>query len=168
MSRKKKVRIPKPTGKRELISKYQSATQIIRQLRRAELNSRETSRRLVPFFKSQNKRKTCERVWKFLRVHIEYVREPMEDQTAKTINRFLKDRKGDCKHYATTSVGILTACGIPSWFVLVSQKWYRTSPNHAYCCALVDNKIVVIDPCKKTFDNECKHFYKYNYSPRKK
>ena len=159
--------IPRPNGKREVITKYQTASDIIKQLRRAELESRNTSKKIAPFFKSKSDFETCKKVWEFLRKHIEYEAEPKHDQTAKTINRFIVDRKGDCKHFATASVGILIANKIPAWFVLVGQQKLNPSPNHAYCCALVNNEIVVIDPCRKKFNSECNFYWKYQYGPKK-
>lgn len=155
-------------GKRELISKYQTAKEIIEQLQRAEYNSRSVSKKLVPFFKKFDQRETCETVWYFLRKRITYNAEPPKDQTAKTINRFIVDGVGDCKHYATASVGILNACGIPAWFVFVSQNKFSKTPTHAYCCAMVNKKVVVIDPCRESFDSECRHYYKYNVAPIRK
>jgi hypothetical protein len=156
------------SGGRELITKSQTAKQIMQQMRRAEFNSRETSKKLSKFFKKRDEMETCELVYVYLRKTILYSAEPREDQTAKTINRFIVDGYGDCKHYATASVGILNACGIPAWFVLVSQDKRNKTPSHAYACAMVRNKVIVIDPCRNSFNSECKHFYKYNIPPKKK
>lgn len=159
--------LPLPDGRRELISRFQSADEIAKQIRRAEFNSREASKKLAKYFKTSDDLKTCQRVWNFLRREIEYVREPMFDQTAKTIPRYLVDGYGDCKHYATTIVGILNACGIPAWFVLISQKKGVRTPNHAYAAAKVNGRIVIIDPCKKEFGSEARYSFKYHYPPVK-
>lgn len=155
-------------GRREFITKYQTAKQIMQQMRRAEFNSRAVSKKLAPFFKKTDEMETCEIVYLYLKKTILYEAEPKHDQTAKTINRFIVDGYGDCKHYATASVGILNACGIPAWFVLVSQDKKNKTPNHAYACALVRNKVIVIDPCRKSFNSECRHYFKYNIPPKKK
>lgn len=167
----------KPDMKREVISQFQTADQIIAQLRRAEFNSREFCKKVAPFFKKKTQLETAAYLHEWLRKNMPYQREPVEDQTARTIPRFFYDnlRKdkskkshGDCKHYATTCVGILNACGIPAWFSLAGQDKTKKKPNHAYCTAYIDGKLVTVDACKKVFGSECRHFYKWNYAPIKK
>lgn len=152
-------------GRDEFICQFQNASDITRVIRRAEYESREFAKKLVPFFKKNDDERTCELVWLFLRKYIRYQAEPKEKQTGKTIARFLLDQKGDCKHYSTTSTGILNACGIPAWFVVVRQSDIDRSKFHAYCQALVGSKIVTIDPCRKSFDSECKFVKKYSIHP---
>jgi transglutaminase-like putative cysteine protease len=102
-----------------------------------------------------------------LREYIEYEAEPKERQTGKTIARFFVDKKGDCKHFATTCVGVLNACGIPAWFVVVRQSDIDRDKFHAYCQAMVNNQIVTMDPCRKVFNTECKFKKKYSIKPLK-
>lgn len=157
-----------PNYKSQRITNRQTSADIIKQMRRAEYNSRDTSKRLVKVFKQPSKKETCRVIHNYLRNGLRYQKEPKHRQTAKEIRRYISDGYGDCKHYAVTAVGILNACGIPAWFVLVSQHWLRPTVNHAYCCALVDNQLIVIDPCRISFNSECKYFKKYNYSPFRK
>lgn len=152
-------------GRDEFVCAFQNATDITKIIRRSEFESRMFAKKLVPFFKKNDDEKTCELVWRFLREYIEYGAEPKEKQTGKTIARFFLDKKGDCKHYSTTSVGILNACGIPAWFVVVRQSDNDRSRFHAYCQALVNKKIVTIDPCRKKFDSECEFVKKYSIQP---
>lgn len=158
--------IGQPNFLNENVRARQSAKNLFNQMRRAEYNSRDTSKKLVPFFKGASNIDTCKKVYNFLRHGMIYKKEPLSRQTAKEIKRYIADGFGDCKHYAITAVGILNACGIPAWFTLVSQSKFRPAPNHAYCCALVGNEVVVIDPCRATFNTECSHYYKYDLSPK--
>lgn len=160
--------LARPKFKSERITQFQTAEEIREQLQRAEYESRPFSRKVAKFFKKSSDYETCRNLWRWLRENINYTKEPRERQTAKTIERFIVDGYGDCKHYATTSVGVLNACGVPAWFVLAGQHLGDKRPNHAYACALVDGKIVVIDPCRKQFDSECRHYYKWQYPPIKK
>jgi hypothetical protein len=164
----RKMSIGSIDGKEKLLVRFQSAKDIAKSIREDEKESRNFAKKLVPFFKSNSEIKTCKRVWLFLRVGIRYGAEPKTRQTTKSIARFIADRKGDCKHYATASVGILNACNIPAWFVVVRQSSSDKTRFHAYCCALVDNKVVVIDPCRKVFNSECNFVKKYNIAPLKK
>lgn len=151
-------------GKDEFVCNFQNVDDIKKQLRRAEYNSRGFAKKLKPFFVSDDKKKVCKRVWAFLRVYIKYKAEPKERQTAKTIPVFFVQQTGDCKHYATTSVGILKACGIPAFFSIVRQTGDKTK-WHVYATALIDNKQIVVDPCRKRFNDECSYRKKYNVAP---
>lgn len=164
--------IDKPRNKAEHITTYQNAREIVQNLKRAELESRKTSKALSSYFKEPNPKATAAKVWLFLRTELPYFAEPKTDQTAKTISRMLYDclYKGgtvDCKHYATFSVGVLNACGVPAWFTFVGQDKNKKKPNHAYCTAMINNELVTIDPCRKRFNSECKYWYKWNI-PRTK
>ena len=160
--------IDRPENKREFITGMQTAKQIVQQMKRAEYNSRGTSKKLAKFFGNKDKEKTCKRLWAFLRNEIYYNAEPLHDQTSKTISRFLRDGFGDCKHFAITSVGVLNACGIPCWFSLAGQDSEVRKPNHAYATALIGTKEIIIDPCRKDFNTECRHYYKWNVERIKK
>jgi transglutaminase-like putative cysteine protease len=99
-------------------------------------------------------------------VYVLYEAEPKERQTAKTVPVFILSRKGDCKHYSSFAVGYLNSCGIPAWFSVVRQTDDRNR-WHVYASAIVDNEIVVIDPCRKRFNDECSFKRKYNVPPIK-
>lgn len=159
-------------GKDEFICSFQNKDDIKKQLRRAEYDSRSFAKKLRPFFNSTDKNKVCRRVWTFMRIYLEYKAEPKTKQTAKTIPQILTPEKGrkvptgDCKHYSVFSVGTLRACGVPSWFAVVRQtsdptKW------HIYALAYVNEKIVVVDPCRKVFNTECRYKQKFNVPPIK-
>src|SRR5437867_3697560 len=92
--------IAKPNFKSEKITSLQTAEDIRKQLQRAEYNSRSFSRKLATFFKKGSDYETCEFVWQWLVDNIDYDKEPADDQNAKTIERFIVDGYGDCKHYA--------------------------------------------------------------------
>lgn len=165
MSAKQTVYIKAPDGKREQITMFQNAKEIIQQMMRAELNSRGTSKKLAALFREPTARATAAKVWYFMRNELKYVAEPQEEQTAKTIRKIIADAKkgNDCKHYATFAVGVLNACGIPTIFTLAGQDVRRRKPNHAYATSIIDGKRVVIDACRKYFDSECEHYYRWDY-----
>lgn len=155
--------------KSERLAMFQSREDIVKGILRAEKESRTFSKKLVPFFKKDDKIKTCKLVWLFLREKFTYEAEPRSNQTVRKISRMIADSETkplDCKHYATASIGILNACGIPAWLCVV---WQGTDQNkfHAYCCAMVNNKLVVMDPCRNSFDSECSYKRKWNISPIK-
>jgi len=155
----------RPEGKSERIARNQTAAQILKQMKRAERNSRGQNIRIARQFKDLSQEKTAKGIYSFLRHGMVYKKEPNSRQTVKETTRYIADGFGDCKHYATFAVGVLNACGIPAWFVLVSQHRGRSSPNHAYCQCMIHNTIYTIDPCRARFDSECMHFKKYMLPP---
>lgn len=162
------TKINQPDFKSEKITYFQNASDITNQLRRAEKQSREASKKLAQHFYTGDPKNTAFRVWRFLRKEIQYKAEPSTNQNAKTINRFLSDGFGDCKHYATTIVGILNQIpGVKAWFTLVGQNKDLKKPNHAYASALINGEIITIDPCRNHFDSEADYFYKWDIQPLK-
>ena len=151
-----------PNYRKQHIATFQNTKQIVEALRTAELDSRPTSKRLAVVFNESNKKAVAAKVWYFLRNEIFYFAEPPEDQNAKSLRRFLADKTGDCKHFATFAVGVLNACGIPAWFTFVGQDPDKKKPNHAYCTALIDGKKYTIDPCRKYFNSQCDYFYRWD------
>lgn len=160
--RQLKQSIGAPNYKARHVSTFQNAGEIIRELKRAEKESRPTSEILAKYFCEPDKYKTAAKVWYFLRNEIFYQAEPKNDQTAKTLKRFLADATGDCKHFATFTVGVLNACGIPCWFTFVGQYKHLKKPNHAYATALIDGKFVTIDACRKYFNSAPDYYYKWD------
>lgn len=157
----KTVYIPAPNNEKQFIIASQTAGDIMKQLERAEKDSKQASIALSTGFKADNKIQTCKRVFDWLKKNIKYDAEPRIEQTGKTISRFVKDGYGDCKHYATFSVGVLKACGIDAYFKLVGQDKTKKVPNHVYCVADVNGKQIIIDPCRKEFNSECKYYYSW-------
>lgn len=155
-------RIKPSDGKAKHITTFQNAREIVQTLKKAEYNSRKVSKQLAPYFCEPDPKATAAKVWYFLRTQIKYYAEPKTDQTAKEINRFIKDGTGDCKHFATFAVGVLNACGIKTWFTFVGQDKNQKKPNHAYATALINNELITIDPCRKRFNSECKYWYKWD------
>ncbi len=165
---RKKLHITPPKYKKQFITPFQTDKDIIKQLKRAEFESRKVSQKISGIFEHHNKMIAAAKIWYFLKKKIKYEAEPVDQQTAKTINRFVVDGVGDCKHYATFAVGICNALNIPAYFTLVGQNKNRKKPNHAYCTAIIDNKRVIIDPCKNKFNDEVNYFYRWDYEPIKK
>lgn len=164
---KNKILIKAPDFKKKFITAFQTDKDIIAQLKQAEYNSRGVSQKIGNLFEGVSKLDAAHKIWKYLRHNIKYQAEPKKKQTAKTINRFIVDGIGDCKHYTTFAVGVCNALDIPAFFTLVGQDPRVKKPNHAYCTAIIDNKRVIIDPCRKKFNDEAQYYYRWDYSPIK-
>lgn len=161
------AKVSRPLYQSKQLAVFQSANDIINALRIAESDSRNVSKDLAAEFNESDKYKVAAKVWYFLRTQVPYFAEPKDAQTAQTINRFLydvtyKNGSGDCKHFATFAVGVLNACGIETWFTFAGQNKNIKKPNHAYATCLIDGKEVIIDACRKRFNDECEYYYKWN------
>mgnify|MGYP003335677859 CR=1 FL=1 len=154
--------ILKPKFEKIYISGTQNASNIAKNIKRAILESDPASRIVAPKLKGKSKFLTCFNVYIYLRKNVKYVRESGSLQTAKTLPRIIYDKYGDCKHYTTFACSILNALGIKCFMRMVSQNYYDPNPTHIYCVAIVNGEEVIVDPCMKTFNNECQYKYKYN------
>jgi hypothetical protein len=157
----------KPKFTKEVISGSQTAGNIADQLKRAIYESKEAAGSIAKKFKGSNDQMSCFNVWNYCRNHINYRKETANLQTAKTLQRILHDKQGDCKHYTTFCCSVLRALGIRTQMRLISQNFYDSDPNHIYCVAIVNGEEIIVDPCIKVFNSEAAYKYKYNLNLKK-
>lgn len=151
--------------KKILVSRYQSSGDIASAIVKAIKESENSANVLKPYFSANTKIESCKKIFDFLKQVVPYIKESGNGQTAKTLNRILKDAKqygGDCKHYATFSSAICKALNIPCKLRLISQRFNDKTPNHIYTVAMVNGNEVIIDPVLKKFDTEARYNYKYD------
>lgn len=144
------------------ITGSQNARNIAKIIKRSIFESSSAANHIAHKFKGGNKYLSCFNVYIYLRKNIKYIREGSNLQTAKTLQRILFDKYGDCKHYTTFACSILKALGIDCQMRLISQDFYDPNPTHIYCVAKINGQDVIVDPCMKTFDSEAQYKYKYN------
>ena len=147
------------------VARYQTASQIAGSIVKAVNDSKDSAQALKPYFKNSNKYNQARLIFVFIKNAVPYVKEPGNNQTAKTLPRILADAKkngGDCKHYATLSAAMCKALGIPCKLRLISQFYDKKTPNHIYTVAIINGKEVIIDPVLKNFDTEARYNYKYD------
>lgn len=151
-----------PKFTKTIIKGRQTAGNIASQLKLAVNESLAGAETIKHNFKGRNKYNTCFNVWDYCRKNIKYKRESENLQTAKTLQRILYDKYGDCKHYTTFCCTMLKALNIPSQMRLISQNFYNSDPTHIYCVAFVNGEEIILDPCIKTFNSEAQYKYKFN------
>jgi hypothetical protein len=147
---------------REIIHGTQNARNIAKNIKRAIIESEAGADAIAKHFKGKTKFISCFNVYNYLRSHIKYEREGEQEQSAKTIQRILHDKKGDCKHYTIFATAILRSLGIPVQMRMISQNFYNPEPTHIYCVATINGEEIIIDPCIKRFNSEAQYKYKYN------
>lgn len=74
---------------------------------------------------------------------IRYSEEPERSQTVKTLHAIMRDRVGDCKHYASIICGIANAWGFPACYRYAD---YGKGIQHVYAVVLTPYGWEVIDP----------------------
>lgn len=155
-----------PNYKNTPVARYQTASQIAGAIVKAVKDSKNAADTLAPnFYCNTNYYNECKLIFVFIKNAVPYVKEPGNNQTAKTMPRILADAKkygGDCKHYATIAAALCKSLGIKCKLRLISQFHDRKTPNHIYCVAIINGKEVIIDPVLKNFDTEARYNYKYD------
>ena len=149
-----------PKFKKIVLEKNQTSGDIAKALKYAIQESKPAANIIIKKFASKDPVMTCFNIWKFCKTNIIYIRETAEVQTARSLQRILYDKHGDCKHYTIIACSLLNANGIKTKMRLISQSFYNSDPTHIYCIATIGGKEIVIDPCMNTFNNEAAYKYK--------
>lgn len=146
-----------PNYKRQILSRNQSASEIVNALLKAARDSEEDAGKLAHYFKANSAAELQDNLHAWLRQNIGYYQEPPTDQTAKTLRRILADQVGDCKHYATFSAAIAKAKGYPVYFRVIDQVGRF---NHIYTVIKYKGREYVIDPCVSIPTQEARYNHK--------
>ena len=153
--------IGKPNYRDEIITRQQTAGDIVQALLKAVRESEPEAKLIVKnyFNKNESVIYNCEKIYDFIRKNIQYIREPANMQTAKTLKRLFdsSERFGDCKHYATVAVSLSKALGYNAYFRVINQAGRF---NHIYCVVKNGNRTIIIDPCYPYFDMQARYLVK--------
>jgi hypothetical protein len=113
-------------------------------------------------FTGNNARETAHNIWKFLKQHITYKRDPAEKQLIRLPSRFIRDQEGDCKSYALTAAALLANNNLPVAFRYANYRG-GTIPSHIYAVTRDENgKEIIVDGVWKYFDSEKPAAYKFD------
>lgn len=88
-------------------------------------------------------RHLAEKLYNIAMGAIRYSEEPEESQTVKTLHAILRDRVGDCKHYASIVCGVANAWGLPACYRYAD---YGKGIQHVYAVVLTPSGWIAIDP----------------------
>lgn len=153
----------RPTFQERIVTRNQSAADIVRSLKKQTRKSSEDANKLSRTLAGSNDLDSCERIFDFIKDFVAYRKEPGEKQTAATLARTLHQGFGDCKHYSVMAAALCRSLGIPCQFRLISQNYYDPQPTHIYVVAR-DRRTgeqIIIDPVLNSFNEEAG--YRYNY-----
>lgn len=106
-------------------------------------------------FKGKTVKETAHNVWRFLKSHVTYSRDPSEKQMIRLPGRFVSDKTGDCKSYSLFAASVLANLGIPVAFRYASYRDYSKTPTHVYVVLPKHN--LIVDGVYNTFNAEKKY-----------
>jgi len=161
------VLIGLPKFRNEKIITNQNTQDIVKLILLTEKKNRNTAKKISKLFKGDNNFETCKKIFDYLKRNFKYEKESEEQQTTKSLERFIFDKKGDCKHFAIFVISILNALNIPCFFRLISQNYYSKLPKHIYAVALINGNEIIIDAVTDNFNCEPAYKYKFDVEPLK-
>lgn len=154
-------KLPVPKYSDVKIMKNQSTNDIIRELTSSYYLYSDQGKGIWSEFYDDNPIKTARNIHKFLKRNVKYEIEPEDDQTSKSLSRYLNDGYGDCKHYSLAIASILKYMPMYDKFCFrfVSYDMFNPSVTHVYIVAKTkEGDEIVIDPLQE-FNYEKKFYF---------
>ena len=136
--------------KAKLINTWQNTDNIIDAIGVQHQKNLPESKKIAKYFKGENERDTAKNIFSFLKNEIQYVVEPSENQTTKSISRFLADGKGDCKHFSIFTNTILQSCGYRPVYRFAGYKGKAIQHVYSY----LPKSDTICDAVLPSFDTE--------------
>ena len=102
-------------------------------------------------FCDKDERTTARNIFDFLKNEIQYKVEPAEKQTTKSLQRFINDGFGDCKHFSLFAGAILQQCGFKPLYRFAG---YRDRQNVQHVYTYLPKSNTVLDAVLPSFDTE--------------
>lgn len=159
--------LPGANNRSKTLTNRQSSKDIAKAVLMAEKHNRIYTPILKDFFRTPGTPlQDLNKAFNYVIEKITYKAEK-DPQTVKTLPRLLKDKQGDCKHFATIMANIARSLGFEYFFRLTSYNKFIKEPTHIYICVVVKDKIIPVDPVYKIFGEEKAYFFKYDYKPLK-
>lgn len=144
--------LPAPNYRAKLIAGWQNTNSIIDAMKVQHAINLQDAKKIAKYFQGNTERETAQNIFDFLKTEIKYEVESAENQTTKSMSRFLADGKGDCKHFALFSCTILQSLGYRPLYRFAGYK--GKDIQHVYCYLPKSNTI--LDAVLVDFDTEKK------------
>ena len=146
------AQLPDPVYKTKLINSWQNTNNIIAAIGNQHTKNLTEAKKLAKYFKGVDERETAKNIFNFLKSEIVYSIEPAENQTTKTLSRFLSDSKGECKHYSIFTNTILQCCGYKPLYRFAGYSDKKIQHVYSY----LPQSDTITDAVLPTFDTEKK------------
>lgn len=151
-------------GKKTLITSEQNATDIINEIKKGHALHANEYDRISSFFWAGTTKKTCKRIFDFLKQNVVYGIEPDTRQSVKSPAAIIatgqyKSGMNDCKHYSLFTAGILDSLrrkGKPiKWaFRFANYKLFQSTPHHVFVVCFDKSGEIWIDPVLSSFNEK--------------
>jgi len=153
--------LPAPTYKAKLISGWQNTNDIVKAIQVQHNENLLAANKIKNLFCDNDERTTARNIFNFLKNEIEYRVEPAERQTTKSLQRFVADGYGDCKHFALFANTILQQCGFKPLYRFAG---YRDRQNVQHVYTYLPKSNTVLDAVLPSFDTEKTSTIKKDYN----
>lgn len=152
---------PEPLYKDKIILKNQDTKDIITELLKSHKLYYAQACTIANDFKGKDIKQTAKNIHNFLKNYSDYNIEDINEQTSKSIYRYLHDNlQGDCKHQSLFTTAVLKCLypDAPIYFRFTSYKLLDSEPSHVYS-VIVDEygKDISVDPLQE-FNTEKFYF----------
>jgi hypothetical protein len=144
--------LPAYKGEYITIKEDQTVPDIVREIISAHKEFASFYDQIALYFLGSTTLKTCENIANFLKEKIRYKEESEEEQSTALPTRILTIRRGDCKHFASMTGGILDALArqghkIRWWYRFASYELIIPQVYHVFVIAIDDDGTEIwIDP----------------------
>jgi hypothetical protein len=153
--------LPQPNYRAKLISGWQNTNDIVKAIQIQHQENLAAADKIKHLFCDKDERTTARNIFDFLKHEIKYKIEPAEKQTTKTIQRFVSDGYGDCKHFALFANTILQQCGFKGVYRFAGYS-NRKDVQHVY--SYLPNTNTILDAVLPSFDTEKPYTLKKDYN----
>lgn len=163
MSIRKKILqlLPPPNYRAQLIAGWQNTDDIVKAIQNQHKDNLSAANKIKHLFCDKDERTTARNIFDFLKHEITYKVEPAEKQTTKSLQRFVADGFGDCKHFAIFANTILQQCGFNPIYRFAG---YRDRRNVQHVYTYLPKSNTVLDAVLPSFDTEKPYTIKKDYN----
>lgn len=162
---KVRAALPPFENKKKLIVQYQGTRDIINEIIRTHEYYEQDYNFIYDFFDQGDTYTTCSAIWNFLKWHLKYKAESIDEQSVKSPAAILqKGLHVDCKHYSLFAGGVLSAIkdnyldGFDWCYRFVSEADDH-SIGHVFVVVFDGDKEIWLDPVLSSFNQRKKYTY---------
>ncbi len=159
--------IPAPANNKVLLHTDGNTTDIVKVILKTAPQGLSDTREFAKYIKSNNTLDTCRRLWKFLKAHIQYRKDPVGEQYIQTPAYTWARKRGDCKSYSIFVSSVLKNLGIYHYFRFVSFKPGDPTFTHVYVVVPSKGRQIIMDVVMPEFNSEKKFNHKQDYKMSK-
>ncbi|MET0461915.1 MAG: hypothetical protein ABW007_02130 [Chitinophagaceae bacterium] len=144
----------------EVIKQRQGTDDIMDEIHNAHGIFADDYAMIYQVFDTGDIRKTCQKLWDWCKLNLEYTVEPGKEQTTKSPAGILQDEQRiDCKHYSLFIAGVLDAIkenrpgnGVWDWCFRFASYSNDATPAHVFVVVFYYDEEIWIDPVLDRFN----------------